>query len=99
MQVWRRQGIKFLLLPACDECNRALGDKPYFTPAERAAFIEQRLTQVYERQATLWTEDEIREMSPQFQKSIRARRKQLVALLGRVRAAQWRVVRESISAD
>lgn len=50
--------------------------------------------QQYEKEAHLWSEAEIREMSPEFQRTIRARQRATQELLTRARAAEWRKVRE-----
>ena len=92
---WRADGVHLLLVPACDDCNRRLGDRALFTPLERAEYVRSKLESIYDRQHTMWADDEIAEMGPEFQRTIKARRLQLVALLGRVRAAQWRCVREA----
>lgn len=89
----RRDEVKFLLVPSCSHCNSILGSRALFTPLERVEYVAKRLEDMYERQAHLWSEDEIKGMSPMFQKSIRGRKRQLDALRDRVRAAQWRVAR------
>ena len=94
---WRDDGIKFLLVPSCTHCNSLLGRRQLFTPAARAEYIATRLELTYDRQAALWRDDEIAEMGPEFQRTIRARQRSLSDLLQRVRAAQWRFVRESVA--
>jgi hypothetical protein len=90
---WKRDGVRFVVVPACGHCNNLLGDRPLFTLVERAEFIERRLETLYEREAALWSEEEIAEMSPEFQRTLRARKRALVLLMDRVRTAQWRCMR------
>lgn len=79
---------RFLLAPSCAECNLILGDRHLVTLTERVEFIFRRLTSKYEKAFALWPEEDIREMSPEFQISIRARKRGLTLLLGRVRHAE-----------
>lgn len=90
MEDWRRSGVEFVLLPSCGDCNKRLGPKGLFTPMERVSFLRAKLDTLYEHKVTLWSDDEIAEMSPQFQKAIHARRDSLRHLLDRVRGLQWR---------
>lgn len=57
--------------------------------------MRKSLEDEYEKKMTLWSDDEIEEMSPIFQKSIQARKNGFRILLERVRAAQWRELSES----
>ena len=91
---WRKDGFKFLKVRCCSACNSSLGPKWLFRPLDRAKYIEERLIRKYEREANLWSEEEIKEMGPEFQRTIRAKKKAAVLLLERLRAAQWRVLRE-----
>lgn len=91
---WRQSGIEFLTVRACKWCNQKLGAKALFTLGERAEYIEEALMQQYEKEAHLWSEAEILQMSPEFQRTIRARQRATQELLTRARAAEWRKVRE-----
>ena len=97
MENWKRDGVEMVTLPACLDCNRTLGERALFTPLLRVQYVVKKLEQKYERKSTLWPEDEIAEMSPEFQRTIRARVGQLRVLLDRLRAAQWReMVEEAV---
>ena len=95
MSDWRRRGVKFWKIPACMHCNTILGNRLLVTPFERLRRVEAELLDRFERKSVVWTDEEIAEMSPEFQRTIRARMSGVNILLGRVRAAQWRYVRES----
>lgn len=99
LEDWRSRGIKLLTVPCCADCNRILSSKGIFTPMERAAYMEGRLLTKYDRAGRLWSEDEIAEMSKDFQRTIRARKREAERLLVRARAAQWRLQREAEEFD
>ena len=83
-----RSRPKFLLVPACCECNSLLGDRHLVSLDERVNFVFKRLSTKYERNFVLWPEPDIEEMSPMFQKTIRAKKRSLGLLLTRVRHAE-----------
>ena len=83
-----RLKVPLVLIPSCTDCNQKLGSKPLLTAQEAAEFLLDRLERDYERRFNLWHDDEIDEMSPMFQKMIRARKVQLHELLSRVRHVQ-----------
>lgn len=95
-QDWKRDKIAFHTIVCCRDCNKVLGDRGLFTALSRTTLIRQKLETKYEREAALWSEEEIAQMSPRFQKSIRARSSLLRMLVERIRAAQWR---EMVEAD
>ena len=76
------------LLPACGECNRRLCARALFTPSVRAAYLMRKLDSEYERRFALWSEDEIAEMSKDFQRTIRARKAALELLGKRLRSLE-----------
>lgn len=89
---WRNSGTYFVKVKACFSCNVMLGNKPFFTLRERAYFLEDALLTKFEKQSKLWTEDEIAEMSPDFQRTIRAKQRDTKQLLARARMVQWRLL-------
>lgn len=90
---WRKMRIPLVKVLACAECNRLIGSKPLFTTRERLEFLDRSLTDRYEKATNLWTDEEISEMSPQFAKTIRARRSALIGLHRRICAVQRRRAR------
>ncbi len=91
-EAWRDAGVAFVTVPCCAPCNGLLGRKGLFTLKERADYLEQRLSAKFDRESTLWSEDEIDEMGPSFQKTIRARQKAVDDLARRVQNAQARSI-------
>ena len=87
-------GVDLVYVPCCTSCNNLLGSKLLLTPLDRASYLVGVLESRYEKEVSLWSEDEIAEMSDRFQKMIRARKALARVLLGRVRSAQWRVIAE-----
>lgn len=88
VRAMQRAKIPLFLVPACNDCNLRLSDRPLPTIEEAADYLYRRLDAEYEKRFNLWTDPEISEMSPMFQKMIRARRAQLVTLNSRVRHLQ-----------
>lgn len=89
LDVMRRQvKIRYVLLPACRQCNNRLNNRPIFTASERADMLERKLSDDYERRFALWSEDEIQPMGRDFQRMIRARKASLTFMLDRIRALQ-----------
>lgn len=89
-KTWIRFKVIFVTLQCCAPCNLTLGGKPIFTVLDRVIFLEQYLSNKFERIVSLWSNEEIAEMSPEFQRSIRARRKVVNALHARILHVQWR---------
>jgi len=89
---WRDAGVPFLTVPCCTPCNSLLGGRGLFTLKERVDYVEQRLSIKFDRETTLWSEDEIGEMSPSFQRTLRARQHAVDALAKRVQNAQARSI-------
>jgi hypothetical protein len=83
---WMRK-IKFVLVNSCHECNISLSDQPLFTLQERATFIRHRLENKAEK-FVFWSDDELKEMSPRFQRSIKARMELQNTLIDRIHFAQ-----------
>lgn len=92
----RSARIPLCLMPCCADCNRRRADRALFTVTEALSWLEVSLEREYERKATLWSEPEIAEMSPEFQRVIRARKGMLDLLLLRVRHAQYRRLRTDL---
>lgn len=90
---WAKDDVSFFLVSSCSDCNRLLGDKPFFRLFERVEYIIKSLEDKYEKSSTLWSDDEIAGMSEDFQKTIRAKQKVALFNLHRVRHAQWRLYR------
>ena len=63
------------IVPSCCECNSTLGDRMYVTVPERAAFLFNVYSVKYRTLLDMptWTEDELSEMSINFQKQIKRR--------------------------
>jgi hypothetical protein len=89
---WKQNKIPFVLVPSCIDCNTMLNNKHIFTLQERTEFIENKLLRKYEKEYTLWNEDEINQMGYSFQIMIRAKKEYLSIILERVRFAQERAI-------
>jgi len=79
--------IGFYLVNSCNDCNKALSDRPLFSLQERAEFNRLRLERKAEK-IVIWSKAEISEMSLRFQKTIIARQQVQNRLLDRLRYAQ-----------
>jgi len=91
LDYWRKNG-GLLKVAACRLCNGCLSSRPLFTLSERAEWIAKRLSAEYQAKVTLWLEDEILEISPSFQRVLRARKEQFTDLLARVKHAELRAL-------
>ena len=90
---WKKSKIPFVRIQCCVECNRMLGSKPLFTVYERVEFLEKKLLDQYEKRSTLWSKEEIAEMSAMFQRQIIAKQNQAKQLLARARGLQQRLMK------
>ena len=79
--------IGFWMVNSCHECNIALSNHALFTLQERATFIRRRLEEKAEK-FVFWSNDELKEMSPRFQKSIKARMQLQNTMVERIQFAQ-----------
>lgn len=78
--------VRHYLLPTCGDCGRRLSaTRVLETPSQRAGYLATRVGELFERRCNLWSDDEIQEMSPDFQRTIRARQVALMGLGKRVR--------------
>lgn len=62
------------VVPSCRECNLLLGDIPLHCISSRADYISAKLEEKYRRFLKIphWSEEELKEMTSQFQFSIKA---------------------------
>lgn len=90
---WKKSRIPFVRIQCCMECNKLLGNKPLFTVQERVEYLEKKLLDQYEKRSTLWSKEEISEMSLMFQRQIIAKQNQAKHLLTRARGLQERLMR------
>ena len=90
---WMKAKTPLVRIHSCFDCNKLLGNKPLFTAYERAAFLEKLLLNKYEKQSTLWSGDEIKEMSYMFHLQIKAKLEKSKRLLERARNLQARLSR------
>jgi hypothetical protein len=84
---FKERKIGFYLVNSCSDCNRMLSNRALFTLQERAEFIRIRLERKTEK-IVIWSNDEIKEMSERFQKTIKARQQMQNTLLDRLRYSQ-----------
>jgi hypothetical protein len=82
--------IPFVLIPCCTGCNSCLGSKAFLTAQEATSHMVKKLEKDYDARMSLWTDAEIREMSPMFKTIIRAKREMLKRLHSRLVFAQKR---------
>lgn len=89
---FQRAKVPLVLLPSCANCNSRLGNRYLATAEEAIAFLVKKLEAEYEQKSTLWSEEEIQEMSPTFQTMLRARKIMLNDLHARIRFLQKRAL-------
>ena len=93
---WKRRGIPLVLVRSCVDCNKRLGDRPFFTTQERCAFLNDRLTAQFERDSLLWSEDEIAEMGHAMQLMIRAKMFEANSLIKRLRHLERMIIDDDV---
>lgn len=87
---WKERGFDIITVRCCSDCNGKLGNKAYLTVETRLNFLEKKLMKEYEKALSMWSEDELSELSEQFRKQVVAKQKQKFMLLERIRNIQWR---------
>lgn len=91
-ETWRSHGVPFVLLHVCHDCNSRLSNKPLFTAYERTQALEAKLSALYDRKASLWSDYEIAEMGPSFRASLIEHKAAVRRLADRIRHLQWRLL-------
>ena len=81
-----KQELKFFKLPACGECNGALGAMPLLSVKERRMYVRKWLRKRYKKalRVPYWDEDELKELSPTLCEEIRRANKQSALIKDRV---------------
>lgn len=90
----RELDINLLLLPSCTHCNSLLGSKHLVTIGERLDHLHKKLSDKYEKDSVLWSEEELEEMSYTFQLFIKARSATMSGLLSRIRHIEKKIVED-----
>ena len=72
----RKWYFDILTVRCCSDCNGKLGGKAYLTVETRLNFLEKKLMKEYEKALSMWSEDELSELSEQFRKQVVAKQKQ-----------------------
>lgn len=89
----RRRKIPLALIPACNQCNHALGHRELLTVAERLDYLEKRYTAEAERIKGLWSEDELSELGDGLRNWIKQAHRNQIDLIRRVDNIQRRIIR------
>jgi hypothetical protein len=88
----RRARTPLSLVPACGECNSLLGNKKLLYTDDRLRFLETKYHSLFEKLAR-WTDDEIAEMGPSFQQSLKVPRYRELELMDKIRGIERRLVK------
>lgn len=86
----KRARIPAVTLACCSECNNALSSRRLIVVDERLDFLESFYDAKFKKQSTMWSEDEIAELGPSLQSSVRARQEQLQRYIHKIRGIQRR---------
>lgn len=86
----REVEVPLCLIPCCNDCNGRLGARPLLTALDAVKFLREALENLYEKRASLWSRDELKEMSPMFRALIKKRLEATEILLCRVQFLQKR---------
>lgn len=86
----KRARIPASLLPCCKECNSALSSRRLVTVDDRLDFLETFYDAIFKKQSSMWTEEEIEELGPSLQSSVKARQEKLQRYIHKIRGIQRR---------
>jgi hypothetical protein len=86
----KRAKIPAVLLACCGECNNALNSRRLVNVDERLEFLESFYDAKFKKQNSMWTEEEILELGPSLQNSVRAKQEQLQRYIHKIRNIQRR---------
>lgn len=89
---WKKNKIKFLLVPSCTNCNSKLGNREFFSLYERCQYLESKLLSDYEKIHNNWTDEEIEELGYTLKVSVKAYVARSQILLERIRHIQDRML-------
>ena len=89
---YKNRGGEFLLYPSCARCNGWLGHKELFTYSERLPYLYERYAKAVDKEATLWTKDEIDELGYSLQIMVKARQSLLKELMKAHRGVETNVI-------
>lgn len=98
-EFWKENQYPFATIPCCRDCNSALGNRRLFSVEDRLKFLESFYDAKFTKEYIPWSEAEIREMGPFFQKSIRARQEKARIFLDKVQAVQKRLIKPDTFPD
>src|SRR6478736_6076818 len=70
IEKFKKLGGVFLLIPACEECNVALGALPSCDLYERCDHVHAKFTKKAKHYDSLWEDDEIAELGPTLRSSV-----------------------------
>lgn len=90
-EVLRKLKIPLVLIPSCLDCNMQLGAKALGIVEERLDYLLRKLQEKYNKEAVDWTEEEIKEMSPMFQRMIRGRARRVNEIAARINGILYRL--------
>lgn len=82
--------IPATLVACCSECNSALNNRRLVNVEERLEFLESYYDAKFKTQNAMWTEEEIQELGPSLQNSVRCRQEKLQRYVHKIRAIQRR---------
>lgn len=89
----RLHGIPAALVPACLECNSALGDRRLLTVVDRLLYLESFYDAKFKKQQAMWTEDEIQELGYVLQNVVRSKQEKLQRYIHKIRGIQMRQIK------
>ncbi len=86
----KRDKIPAVTLACCSECNSALSSRRLQTVDDRLLFLESYYDAKFKKQNAMWSEEEIEELGPSLQQSVRARQEKLQRYIHKIRGIQRR---------
>lgn len=84
---FKKNKIKFYKVQCCMSCNTRLSNRKLFRLQDRTEYITRRL-EIEAEKFVIWSKEEVKEMSPMFQKMIKGKQAMHNALMARIRFSQ-----------
>ena len=89
----KKDRIPRALVPCCNECNGALGDRQLLSVMDRLLYLESYYDAYLKRCRALWTDEEIDELGSSLKEYVRHRQDKLHRYVDKIRHLQLRQIK------
>ena len=92
LDLFRKLGREFCLIPCCDSCHSLLGIKELVTPNERLSWLLGAYHKLFDKAFYGWTEEEVAEMGYNFRVMINSSKARASTYAEKVRYIEKKIV-------